>query len=108
MSTTSQNLAGIHSTEQEILELNQVLPSLSLDETIEQIIKCFGWFQFMQAILVSVSSFFDAQQIFISISTPMQYQNGIALLIQHATQAPIFANSQKVLGLGMNLCTTQS
>jgi hypothetical protein len=69
MSTTSQNLAGIHSTEQEILELNQVLPSLSLDETIEQIIKCFGWFQFMQAILVSVPSFFDAQQIFISIYT---------------------------------------
>ena len=36
-------------------------------------------------------------------------QNGIALpLIQHATQAPVFANSQKVLGLGVHLLTIKS
>jgi|UniRef100_A0A2N9ISL0 MFS family permease len=60
-SRSSQNLV-------ETPGLNQVvLPSLSLDETIEQIIGGFGWSLFMQAILVSIPSFFDAQQTFISI-----------------------------------------
>uniref|UniRef100_A0A7N2MJR9 Major facilitator superfamily (MFS) profile domain-containing protein n=1 Tax=Quercus lobata TaxID=97700 RepID=A0A7N2MJR9_QUELO len=52
----------------EVSNSNQVvLPSMSLDETIEQIIGRFGCSQFMQAILVSVPAFFDAQQTFISI-----------------------------------------
>ena len=52
----------------EVSNSNQVvLPSMSLDETIEQIIGRFGWSPFMQAILVSVPAFFDAQQTFISI-----------------------------------------
>uniref|UniRef100_A0A2N9GNN1 Major facilitator superfamily (MFS) profile domain-containing protein n=1 Tax=Fagus sylvatica TaxID=28930 RepID=A0A2N9GNN1_FAGSY len=67
ISTTSQDLAGTHLAEQENPGLNQVLQSLSLEETIEKIIGGFGWSQIMQSILVAIPSFFDAQQTFISI-----------------------------------------
>ena len=67
ISTTSQDLAGTHLAEQETPGLNQVLQSLSLEETIEKIIGGFGWSQIMQSILVAIPSFFDAQQTFISI-----------------------------------------
>nr|POF18325.1 organic cation/carnitine transporter 2 [Quercus suber] len=63
----SQNLTDTHSAEQKTPETKQVLPSLSQDETIEQIIGGFGWSQFLQALLVSVPTLIDAQQIFISI-----------------------------------------
>ncbi|XP_050278514.1 organic cation/carnitine transporter 3-like [Quercus robur] len=66
---TIHNLTEPHSTEQQTPWIKQVLPSLSLDETIEQIMGRFGWSQFLQAILVSVPTFFDAQQTFISIYT---------------------------------------
>ena len=66
ISTTSQDLAAAHSSEQETPRLNQVLQSLPLDETIEKIMGGFGWSQFIQSILVSVPLFFDAQQTFIS------------------------------------------
>ena len=72
ISTTSQNLTSTHSTKQETPRIIQVIPSLSLDETIQQIIGGFGWSQFMQVILVSMPSFFDAQQTFISIYTDAQ------------------------------------
>ncbi|KAK9937346.1 hypothetical protein M0R45_014143 [Rubus argutus] len=41
----------------------------SLDSTIELCIGDFGWAQFLQAILVSFSWFFDAQQTFITVFT---------------------------------------
>ncbi|XP_023926699.2 organic cation/carnitine transporter 2 [Quercus suber] len=63
----NQNLTDTHSAEQKTPETKQVLPSLSQDETIEQIIGGFGWSQFLQALLVSVPTLIDAQQIFISI-----------------------------------------
>uniref|UniRef100_A0A7N2LJG5 Uncharacterized protein n=1 Tax=Quercus lobata TaxID=97700 RepID=A0A7N2LJG5_QUELO len=69
LSNTSHNLTEPHSTEQQTPGIKRVLPSLSLDETIEQIMGGFGWSQFLQAILVSVPTFFDAQQTFISIYT---------------------------------------
>ena len=69
ISTTTHNLVGTNSADQDTPGLNQVLLPLSLDETIEQILGDFGWSQFIQAILVSVPSLFDAQQTFISIFT---------------------------------------
>ncbi|PPR90355.1 hypothetical protein GOBAR_AA30329 [Gossypium barbadense] len=44
-------------------------PPRSLDETIEGCIGDFGWWQFLQAILVSLAWVFDAQQTFISVFT---------------------------------------
>ncbi|XP_059318315.1 organic cation/carnitine transporter 3-like [Lycium ferocissimum] len=41
----------------------------TLDETIERCISEFGWAQLLQAVLVSLSWFFDAQQAFISVFT---------------------------------------
>ncbi|KAK3025102.1 hypothetical protein RJ639_044342 [Escallonia herrerae] len=41
----------------------------SLDEMIERCIGDFGWAQFLQAILVSLTWVFDAQQTFISVFT---------------------------------------
>ncbi|OIT38221.1 PREDICTED: organic cation/carnitine transporter 3-like [Nicotiana attenuata] len=41
----------------------------TLDETIESCIGEFGWAQFIQSILVSLSWVFDAQQTFISVFT---------------------------------------
>ena len=41
----------------------------SLDSTIERCIGEFGWAQFLQALLVSCSWIFDAQQTFISVFT---------------------------------------
>ena len=61
LSNTSHNLTEPHSAEQQTPGIKQVLPLLSLDETIEQIMGGFGWSQFLQAILVSVPTFFDAQ-----------------------------------------------
>ncbi|XP_016454405.1 organic cation/carnitine transporter 3-like [Nicotiana tabacum] len=43
----------------------------TLDETIESCIGEFGWAQFLQSILISLSWVFDAQQTFISIFTDM-------------------------------------
>ena len=63
----SENLTETHSAEQKSPGTKQVLPSLSLDETIEQIIGGFGWSQFLQTLLVSVPTLIDAQQTFISI-----------------------------------------
>ena len=63
----SENLTETHSAEQKSPGTKQVLPSLSLDETIEQIIGGFGWSQFLQALLVSVPTLIDAQQTFVSI-----------------------------------------
>ena len=42
----SEYLTETHSAEQKSPGTKQVLPSLSLDETIEQIIGGFGWSQF--------------------------------------------------------------
>nr|POE92786.1 organic cation/carnitine transporter 2 [Quercus suber] len=67
LTNISENLTETHSAEQKTLGTKQVLPSLSLDETIEQIIEGFGWSQFWQALLVSVPTLIDAQQTFISI-----------------------------------------
>lgn len=72
LSNTSHNLTEPHSTEQQNPGIKQVPPSLSLDETIEQIMGGFGWSQFLQAILVSVPTFFGAQQTFISIYTDVE------------------------------------
>ncbi|KAG6625198.1 hypothetical protein I3843_16G075900 [Carya illinoinensis] len=47
--------------------LEKHLPSL--DSTIESVIGNFGWPQFLQAVLVSIAWFFDAQQTFISVFT---------------------------------------
>nr|POE92785.1 organic cation/carnitine transporter 2 [Quercus suber] len=69
ISTTTHNLTRTSSADQETPGLNQVLPPLSLDETIEQILGGLGWSQLIQAILVSVPALFDAQQTFISIFT---------------------------------------
>ncbi|XP_050920113.1 organic cation/carnitine transporter 3-like [Lathyrus oleraceus] len=44
-------------------------PVLSWDEIIEKSLSNFGWMDFLQAILVAISMFFDAQQSFISIYT---------------------------------------
>ncbi|KAK3220684.1 hypothetical protein Dsin_014654 [Dipteronia sinensis] len=44
----------------------------SLNDTIEQCIGDFSWVQFLQAFLVSLASFFDAQQTFISIFTDVE------------------------------------
>ncbi|KAI4366586.1 hypothetical protein MLD38_022447 [Melastoma candidum] len=41
----------------------------SLDSLIECSLKSFGWHQFLQALLVSIAWFFDAQQTFITIFT---------------------------------------
>ncbi|KAH7557879.1 hypothetical protein ACOSQ2_028033 [Xanthoceras sorbifolium] len=41
----------------------------SLDDMIEQSIGCFGWAQFVQAILVAIASIFDSQQSFINVYT---------------------------------------
>ncbi|XP_060213496.1 organic cation/carnitine transporter 3-like isoform X2 [Lycium barbarum] len=41
----------------------------TLDETIERCISEFGWAQLLQAVLVSLSWVFDAQQAFISVFT---------------------------------------
>ncbi|XP_058761798.1 organic cation/carnitine transporter 2-like [Vicia villosa] len=42
---------------------------LSWDEIIEKSLSNFGWLDFLQAVLVAASMFFDAQQSFISIYT---------------------------------------
>ncbi|KAL3737360.1 hypothetical protein ACJRO7_026174 [Eucalyptus globulus] len=55
------------SSDQEPLKLKKHYPSL--DSMIEQSMKDFGWAQLMQALLVSLAWFFDAQQTFISIFT---------------------------------------
>ncbi|KAK2354099.1 organic cation/carnitine transporter [Trifolium repens] len=44
-------------------------PKLSWDEIIEKSLSNFGWMDFLQAVLVSIAMFFDAQQSFISIYT---------------------------------------
>ena len=67
ISTAAHNLTGTNSADQENPGLNQDLPSLSLEETIEKILGGFGWSQFIQAILVAILGFFDAQQTFINI-----------------------------------------
>nr|POE56978.1 organic cation/carnitine transporter 2 [Quercus suber] len=67
ISTTAHNLSGTNSADQENPGLNQDLPSLSLEETIEKVLGGFGWSQFIQAILVAILGFFDAQQTFINI-----------------------------------------
>ncbi|XP_009627799.1 organic cation/carnitine transporter 3-like [Nicotiana tomentosiformis] len=43
--------------------------AITLDETIESCIGEFGWAQFLQSILISLSWVFDAQQTFISVFT---------------------------------------
>ncbi|XP_070058032.1 organic cation/carnitine transporter 3-like [Nicotiana tomentosiformis] len=43
--------------------------AITLDETIESCIGEFGWAQFLQSIVISLSWVFDAQQTFISIFT---------------------------------------
>ncbi|KAI4323282.1 hypothetical protein L6164_022900 [Bauhinia variegata] len=55
------------SNEYEIPETETPIPSL--DDLIEQNLGNFGWIQFMQSVLVSLSMFFDAQQTFITIYT---------------------------------------
>ncbi|KAL5062232.1 hypothetical protein RYX36_023969 [Vicia faba] len=42
---------------------------LSWDEIIEKSLSNFGWMDFLQAVVVALSMFFDAQQCFISIYT---------------------------------------
>lgn len=44
-------------------------PILSWDVIIEKSLSNFGWMDFLQAVLVAVAMFFDAQQSFISIYT---------------------------------------
>jgi len=44
-------------------------PILSWDEIVEKSLSNFGWMDFLQAVLVAVAMFFDAQQSFISIYT---------------------------------------
>ncbi|KAK2407408.1 organic cation/carnitine transporter [Trifolium repens] len=44
-------------------------PMSSWDEIIEKSLSNFGWLDFLQAVLVSIAMFFDAQQSFISIYT---------------------------------------
>lgn len=59
----------------EPLLLNRKKSSKTLDETIERCIGGFGWAQLLQAILVSLSWVFDAQQTFISVFTDMSAVN---------------------------------
>ncbi|XP_058745672.1 organic cation/carnitine transporter 3-like [Vicia villosa] len=47
----------------------QKKPVLSWDEIIERSLSNFGWMDFLQAVLVAIAMFFDAQQSFISIYT---------------------------------------
>ncbi|KAI9161618.1 hypothetical protein LWI28_019099 [Acer negundo] len=48
---------------------NNNVVTKSLDDMIEQSIGCFGWAQFVQAILVALASVFDSQQSFINVYT---------------------------------------
>ncbi|KAK3220789.1 hypothetical protein Dsin_014759 [Dipteronia sinensis] len=48
---------------------NDNVVTKSLDDMIEQSIGCFGWAQFVQAILVALASVFDSQQSFINVYT---------------------------------------
>ncbi|KAM5586900.1 organic cation/carnitine transporter 3-like [Rosa sericea] len=67
MGDSTPLLSESNSAESEPLLLQKHLPSL--DSTIELCIGDFGWAQFLQAILVSFSWFFDAQQTFITVFT---------------------------------------
>jgi hypothetical protein len=48
-------------------EQEQENPGFSWDLIIEKSLSNFGWIEFLQAVLVAVGMFFDAQQLFISI-----------------------------------------
>ncbi|CAL9016439.1 unnamed protein product [Prunus brigantina] len=67
MGDSTPLLSEINSAESEPPLLHKHVPSL--DSTIELCIGDFGWAQFLQAILVSFSWFFDAQQTFITVFT---------------------------------------
>ncbi|CAL8149983.1 unnamed protein product [Prunus armeniaca] len=67
MADSTPLLSELNLADSEPPVLHTHLPSL--DSTIERCIGDFGWAQFLQAILVSFSWFFDAQQTFITVFT---------------------------------------
>jgi len=85
-------------------------PRLSWDVIIVKSLSNFGWIDFLQAVLVAIAMFFDAQQSFISIYTD-NYPKCTAQTqtqIHHVLHPMIFANSQDPLGLGTHTLQTQS
>lgn len=66
-STATPLLSG--QTESPQSETPVTAPASSLDELIEHCIGDFGWAQFLQASLISLSRAFDAQQTFVSVFT---------------------------------------
>ncbi|CAK8561097.1 unnamed protein product [Lathyrus sativus] len=59
----------VNATESHSNADQQNKPMLSWDEIIEKNLSSFGWIDFLQAVVVAISMFFDAQQSFISIYT---------------------------------------
>lgn len=64
-STTTPLLSG--QTESTQSETPTTAPASSLDDIIERSIGDFGWAQFLQVCLVSMTRVFDAQQTFITV-----------------------------------------